>query len=62
MLFPGYLALYEEGLDEKSDDDDEARMPALREGDAPLKTGVETTQHFTQPLPRYSEAKSSSSG
>ena len=56
VLFPGYLALYEEGLDEKSDDDDEARMPALREGDAPLKTGVETTQHFTQPLPRYSEA------
>ncbi len=43
VLFPGYLALYEEGLDEKSDDDEGARMPALREGDAPLKTGVETT-------------------
>ena len=29
---------------------------ALREGDAPAKTGVEATQHFTQPPPRYSEA------
>jgi DNA topoisomerase-1 len=31
-------------------------MPVLREGDAPAKTGVEATQHFTQPPPRYSEA------
>jgi DNA topoisomerase-1 len=56
VLFPGYLALYEEGLDEKGDDEEGARMPLLREGDAPAKTGVEATQHFTQPLPRYSEA------
>jgi DNA topoisomerase-1 len=56
VLFPGYLALYEEGFDEKADDDEGARMPTLREGDAPLKTGVEATQHFTQPPPRYSEA------
>ncbi|MGI8612157.1 MAG: type I DNA topoisomerase [Sphingomicrobium sp.] len=56
VLFPGFLALYEEGRDEKSEDEDGARMPALREGDAPAKTGVEATQHFTQPPPRYSEA------
>ena len=56
VLFPGYLALYEEGRDEKADDEEGARMPALREGDAPAKTGVEATQHFTQPPPRYSEA------
>jgi DNA topoisomerase-1 len=56
VLFPGYLALYEEGRDEKADDEEGARMPALRNGDAPLKTGVEATQHFTQPPPRYSEA------
>jgi DNA topoisomerase-1 len=31
-------------------------MPPLREGDAPAKTGVEATQHSTQPPPRYSEA------
>jgi len=56
VLFPGYLTLYEEGRDEKADDAEGARMPALREGDAPLKVGVESTQHFTQPPPRYSEA------
>src|SRR5688500_11465026 len=55
-LFPGYRALYEEGRDEKADDEEGARMPALRSGDAPAKTGVEATQHFTQPPPRYSEA------
>jgi DNA topoisomerase I len=56
VLFPGYLALYEEGRDEKTEDEEGARMPALRAGDAPAKTGVEATQHFTQPPPRYSEA------
>jgi DNA topoisomerase-1 len=56
VLFPGFLALYEEGIDEKSDDDEGARMPLLRRGDAPAKTGVEATQHSTQPPPRYSEA------
>ena len=56
VLFPGYLALYEEGRDDKADDEEGARMPALRSGDAPAKTAVEATQHFTQPPPRYSEA------
>src|SRR5215213_6484827 len=56
VLFPGYLALYEEGRDEKAEDEEGARMPHLRQGDAPAKTGVDATQHFTQPPPRYSEA------
>jgi DNA topoisomerase-1 len=56
VLFPGYLALYEEGRDEKAEDEEGARMPALREGDAPAKTGVDAMQSFTQPPPRYSEA------
>src|SRR5579884_4196257 len=56
VLFPGYLALYEEGRDEKADDEEAARMPPLRKGDAPLKTKVDASQHFTQPPARYSEA------
>ena len=56
VLFPGYLVLYEEGRDEKAEDEEGARMPALRDGDAPVKTGVEANQSFTQPPPRYSEA------
>src|SRR3954469_16193242 len=51
VLFPGYLALYEEGRDESAEDEEGARMPALREGDAPARTGVEATRHSTQPPP-----------
>jgi len=55
VLFPGFMALYDEGRDDVADEDG-ARMPALGEGDVPAKTGVESVQSFTQPPPRYSEA------
>jgi DNA topoisomerase I len=55
VLFPGFMVLYDEGRDDPQDEEG-ARMPPLRAGDAPLKTGVEATQSFTQPPPRYSEA------
>ncbi len=55
-LFPGFLALYEEGRDEKADEEDSARMPLLKAGDAPAKRSVDAVQSFTQPPPRYSEA------
>src|SRR3954465_14098188 len=55
VLFPGFLALYEEGRDD-SEDEDSRRLPRLREGDSPARKGVEAEQHFTQPPPRYSEA------
>ena len=55
VLFPGYLALYEEGRDD-SEDEDARRLPRVREGDTPAKQGVDAEQHFTQPPPRFSEA------
>ena len=55
VLFPGYLALYEEGRDD-SEDEDSKRLPRMSEGDAPAKKAVNAEQHFTQPPPRYSEA------
>jgi DNA topoisomerase-1 len=55
VLFPGYLALYEEGQDD-SQDEEARRLPRLREGDAPAKKEVKAEQHFTQPPPRFSEA------
>jgi DNA topoisomerase-1 len=55
VLFPGYLALYEEGRDDEGDEESR-RLPRLKEGDAPAKKSVESEQHFTQPPPRYSEA------
>ena len=57
VKFPGFLAVYEEGRDQKADDDEDgALLPALSAGDTPAKRGVDATQHFTQPPPRYSEA------
>jgi DNA topoisomerase-1 len=55
VLFPGYLALYEEGRDDTADEDSR-RLPLLRSGDAPAKKDVVAEQHFTQPPPRFSEA------
>ncbi|HEX8381773.1 MAG TPA: type I DNA topoisomerase [Sphingomonas sp.] len=67
VLFPGYLALYEEGSDDRvvgggsgqqadAADEDARRLPRMREGDAPARKAVNAEQHFTQPPPRFSEA------
>jgi len=59
VKFPGFLAVYEEGRDQtgkESEDDDSGLLPPMSKGDMPVKKGVEATQHFTQPPPRYSEA------
>ena len=56
VKFPGFLALYEEGRDQKDEDEDEGLLPYLKKGDLPAKKSVEATQHFTQPPPRFSEA------
>ncbi|THD35995.1 MAG: type I DNA topoisomerase [Sphingomonas sp.] len=55
VIFPGYMALYEEGTDD-SEDEDGRRLPRLRDGDVPAKREVTAEQHFTQPPPRFSEA------
>ena len=63
VTFDGFLAVYEEGRDEKQkgaegDDegDDTSRLPALKEGAKAKVDAIRTDQHFTEPPPRYSEA------
>src|SRR5690242_8094585 len=57
VVDPGFLAVYEEGRDGKSEDDEEARkLPALKVGDTVPLSDIVTGQHFTEPPPRYSEA------
>ncbi|MEO6064964.1 MAG: DNA topoisomerase I [Lysobacterales bacterium] len=58
VIDPGFLAVYEEGKDEKkSEDDDENRkLPLLTVGDRVPLESIHTDQHFTEPPPRYSEA------
>ena len=55
VKFPGYFAAYQEGFDDK-DEDEEGLLPIIRKGDVPDKKAVEANQHFTQPPPRFSEA------
>ncbi|MEO8459271.1 MAG: type I DNA topoisomerase, partial [Dokdonella sp.] len=58
VVFPGFLAVYEEGRDSKSaEDEDEARkLPAMKIGEAVPLADILAEQHFTEPPPRYSEA------
>jgi DNA topoisomerase-1 len=52
---PGFLKVYEEGLDD-SKGDEERTLPPLAEGDRVKLHGIRSEQHFTEPPPRYSEA------
>jgi DNA topoisomerase I len=54
VLFDGFLKVYDEGRDDE--DEDEARLPQLMQGEAVAKQSVTEAQHFTQAPPRYSEA------
>ena len=56
VKFPGFLAVYDESRDQKDDDEESGLLPIINKGDMPVKEGVDATQHFTQPPPRYSEA------
>ncbi len=56
LTFDGFLALYQEGRDDSSDDEDGARLPKVARGDATSVVEIKPEQHFTEPPPRYSEA------
>ena len=55
--FPGFLKLYEEGRDDKDGESEEdRRLPRVAEGAGIDRGKISPEQHFTEPLPRYSEA------
>ncbi|WP_297917751.1 DNA topoisomerase I [Metallibacterium sp.] len=56
VVDPGFLAVYEEGRDQKSDDDEQGKLPALAAGARVPLADILAEQHFTEPPPRYSEA------
>lgn len=53
---PGFLAVYEEGVDNSKDAERDVRLPVLDEGDLLSLTEIRAGQHFTEPPARYSEA------
>jgi len=58
VVDPGFLAVYEEGKDQKNaEDDDEGRkLPPMKPGDTVPLDRIHADQHFTQPPPRFTEA------
>ncbi|OJU09538.1 MAG: DNA topoisomerase I, partial [Caulobacterales bacterium 68-7] len=56
VLFPGYLAVYEEGRDDGADDEDGGRLPIINEGATGKVIAARADEHHTEPPPRYSEA------
>ncbi len=56
LRFPGFMKVYIEGSDEQSEGD-ESFLPALEKGDALEIAEILPEQHFTQPPPRYTEAR-----
>jgi DNA topoisomerase I len=56
LVKPGYIAVYQEGLDDAVQDDSDHVLPPLQEGDRVRLRSVIPAQHFTEPPPRFSEA------
>lgn len=57
IVEPGFLAVYEEGRDQKSDDDEPgSKLPPLTVGQLVDLNDLTAEQHFTEPPPRFSEA------
>jgi DNA topoisomerase I len=58
VKFDGFIAAYTDQKDEDAPDadDEERRLPEIRQGESLERHVVNATQHSTEPPPRYSEA------
>lgn len=56
IAFPGFMKVYVEGNDDGTAEDDKF-LPPLQVGDQLTTEVIEPKQHFTQPPPRYTEAR-----
>ncbi len=56
IVDPGFMAVYQEDVDDKQGGNDESMLPPMKEGDSCTLNDVRADQHFTEPPPRYSEA------
>ncbi len=55
IKFDGFLTLYNESKDDEAEED-EGRLPPMSKGDPLTRRRIVSTQHFTEPPPRFSEA------
>jgi DNA topoisomerase-1 len=56
LVKPGYISVYQEGLDDAVQDDSDHVLPPMQAGDRIKLVSVVPAQHFTEPPPRFSEA------
>ncbi len=56
VRFPGFMKVYVEGTDDNKTEED-GRLPELEKGETLKRKAVQPKQHFTQPPPRYTEAR-----
>lgn len=56
VKFPGFMKVYIEGNDDNTKDEDKI-LPDIEEGMSVSSKEIEPKQHFTQPPPRYTEAR-----
>lgn len=56
IVHPGFMAVYQESVDDSKEGEDERRLPVLLAGEKIDLLSVQPEQHFTEPPPRYGEA------
>ncbi|MBD8843183.1 type I DNA topoisomerase [Priestia megaterium] len=56
VKFPGFMKVYVEGNDDQVEEK-ENLLPDLAEGEVAYSKDIDEKQHFTQPPPRYTEAR-----
>jgi DNA topoisomerase I len=56
VKFPGFMKVYVEGNDDNVEEKDNM-LPELVEGDKIVYKDIDPKQHYTQPPPRYTEAR-----
>ncbi|WP_062229234.1 type I DNA topoisomerase [Aureimonas frigidaquae] len=63
IRFDGFIGAYVDHRDDAApqpqageEDDESNQLPEIREGESLKRLGIDASQHFTEPPPRYSEA------
>ena len=56
VINPGFMAVYQEGVDDARAESDERMLTPMEKGNAVQLNAIRPEQHFTEPPPRFSEA------
>jgi DNA topoisomerase-1 len=56
LVKPGFIAVYQEGMDDSNDEGTDRILPPMEVGDSVKLLSIRPEQHFTEPPPRFSEA------